>query len=135
MSCSIMKHLKAVRYRLAKLTHNKTYIMPAPVPFSAQNAKHVAALYRQSLRTARNWINQMPYYREKAAEIRLRFEQNKNISDPKELQRVLVKTEELLAKFQHPDPIIPPKRPGGIMYDRNAPPRYEEGPANFKNTV
>lgn len=109
--------------------------MPAPVPFSAQNAKNVAKLYRQALRTARNWINQNSFYREKAAEIRLRFEQNKDISDPLELEKVLTKTEELLAKFQHPDPIIPPKRPGGIMYDRNAPPRYTEGPMNFKNTV
>ena len=109
--------------------------MPAPVPFSAQNAKYVASLYRESLRTAKNWINQNSFYREKAAEIRLRFEQNKNISDPLELERVLNNTKELLAKFKHPDPIIPPNRPGGIMYDRNAPPRYEEGPKNFKNTV
>lgn len=109
--------------------------MPAPVPFSPQNAKYVASLYRTSLRTARNWINQNSFYREKATEIRLRFEQNKDISDPAELEKVFAKTEELLAKFQHPDPIIPPKRPGGIMYDRNAPPRYEKGPANFKNTV
>lgn len=108
--------------------------MPAPVPFSAANAKHVSSLFRKSLRTARNWINQTPAYREKAAEIRLQFEQNKSIADPAQLQIVLKRTEDLLAKYQHPDPIIPPKRPGGIMYDRNAPPR-EEKLHNFMNTV
>lgn len=50
-------------------------------------------------------------------------------------QKVFQTTEELLQKFQHPDPIIPPRRAGGIEYDRNVPPRYEKGPANFKNTV
>lgn len=109
--------------------------MPAPVPFSPENVKQVASLYRQSLRTARNWINQPAFYREKAAEIRLRFEQNKDIKDPLQLESVLKDTKDLLAKYNHPDPIIPPKRPGGIMYGRNAPPRYEEGPMNFKNTV
>lgn len=109
--------------------------MPAPVPFSPQNAKLVASLYRKSLRTAKNWININSYYREKAAEIRLRFEHNKNISDPVTLEKVLKETETLLAKYQHPDPIIPPKRPGGIMYDRNAPPRYQKDVLNFKNTV
>ncbi|TID30549.1 hypothetical protein CANINC_000903 [Pichia inconspicua] len=108
--------------------------MPAPVPFSPENAKLVASLLRQSLRTARNWINQNSFYREKAAEIRLRFDQNKNISDPVELERVLNKTKALLQQYQHPDPIIPPKRPGGIMYDRNAPPRHAVL-ENFKNTV
>ncbi|GMM32283.1 hypothetical protein DAMA08_050280 [Martiniozyma asiatica (nom. inval.)] len=108
--------------------------MPAPVPFSPANVKQVASLYRKSLRTARNWINQTPFYREKAAEIRLRFEQNKNISNPSELAKIIEQTELLLAKYNHPDPIIPPKRPGGIMYDRNAPPR-EEILMNFKNTV
>ncbi|AWU74426.1 hypothetical protein CAS74_004398 [Pichia kudriavzevii] len=109
--------------------------MPAPVPFSPENVKLVVSLYRRSLRTARNWINQQHFYRQKAAEIRLRFDQHKNISDPVELQRVLKETGELLAKYQHPDPIIPPKRPGGIMYDRNAPPRHVEGPKNFMNTI
>ncbi|KAG0674156.1 hypothetical protein C6P40_002478 [Pichia californica] len=109
--------------------------MPAPVPFSPQNIKLVSSLYRQSLRTAKNWININSYYREKAAEIRVRFDQYKNVSDPVELEKILENTKALLAKYQHPDPIIPPKRPGGIMYDRNAPPRYQSGPANFKNTV
>ncbi|EIF47957.1 hypothetical protein HII13_003854 [Brettanomyces bruxellensis] len=109
--------------------------MKAPVPFSPQNLKYVSSLYRRSLRTAHDWINRTDFYREKAAEIKLRFEQNRDISDPKELQKVFETTEELLEKFQHPDPIIPPRRPGGIEYDRNVPPRYEKGPANFKNTV
>lgn len=108
--------------------------MPAPVPFSPANAKHVASLFRQSLRTAKNWINQVPAYREKAAEIRLQFEQNKNIADPVQLAAVLKKTEDLLAKYRHPDPIIPPKRPGGIMYDRNAPPPHNTL-HNFMNSV
>lgn len=109
--------------------------MKGPIPYSAQNLKYVSSLYRRALRTAHNWINRNDFYRSKAAEIKLRFEQKKNISDPKELRRVLQKTEELLEKFEHPDPIIPPKRPGGIEYDRNVPPRYVKGPANFKNTV
>ncbi|VEU21150.1 DEKNAAC102111 [Brettanomyces naardenensis] len=109
--------------------------MKTPVPFSPQNLKYVSSLYRRALRTAHDWINRNDFYRSKAAEIRLRFEQNRNISDPLELRGTLEKTEEMLAKFKHPDPIIPPRRPGGIMYDRNAPPRFEKGPENFKNTV
>ncbi|ESW98664.1 hypothetical protein HPODL_05260 [Ogataea parapolymorpha DL-1] len=106
-----------------------------PVPFSPENIKTVASLYRRSLRTAADWINRRDFYRAKAAEIRLRFEQNRNVSDPKELKAIIDKTELMLNKFKHPDPIIPPQRPGGIMYDRNAPPRYSSGPVPFSNEL
>ncbi|KAG7700692.1 hypothetical protein KL929_001637 [Ogataea haglerorum] len=57
-----------------------------PVPFSPENIKTVASLYRRSLRTAADWINRRDFYRAKAAEIRHRFEQNRNVSDPQELK-------------------------------------------------
>ncbi|ODV85229.1 hypothetical protein CANARDRAFT_28508 [[Candida] arabinofermentans NRRL YB-2248] len=109
--------------------------LKTPIPYSPENVKLVASLYRRSLRTASDWINRRDFYRAKAAEIRLRFESNKNIDDPAKLKSVLERTEMMLDKFKHPDPIIPPGRPGGTMYDRNAPPRYTEGPAPFQNTV
>lgn len=66
--------------------HTYIHTMKAPVPFSPQNLKYVSSLYRRALRTAHDWINRNDFYREKAAEIKLRFEQNRDIADPKELQ-------------------------------------------------
>ncbi|CDK28094.1 unnamed protein product [Kuraishia capsulata CBS 1993] len=60
--------------------------MSSPVPFSLANKKLVSSLYRQSLRTAQNWINRKDFYRKKAAEIRGRFEANKHIEDPNQLK-------------------------------------------------
>ncbi|GME85805.1 unnamed protein product [Ambrosiozyma monospora] len=109
--------------------------MKGPVPFSPENVKLVSSMYRRSLRTAHDWINRHDFYRSKAAEIRLRFEQNKNVSDPVELKAILDKTEAMLSKFKHPDPIIPPGRPGGTSMDRNVPPRYQPEPYPFRNTI
>ncbi|OWB51922.1 hypothetical protein B5S33_g1907 [[Candida] boidinii] len=108
--------------------------MPGPVPYSTANVKAVSSLYRRSLRAAHDWINRKDFYRSKAAEIRLKFEQNKNVEDPTQLKAILSKTEQLLQQFAHPDPIVPASRPGGTKYDRNAPPP-EGSRVPFKNTV
>lgn len=97
--------------------------MPPPVPFSIANRKLVTSLYRRSLRTAHDWINKKDFYRLKAAEIRDRFEANRQVENPTQLKYLIEKTEELLETYAHPDPIIPPCRPGGTKFDRNIPPR------------
>lgn len=96
------------------------------------NRKAVQTLYRQSLRLTKSWINRRDLWREKALEIRAEFESNKGIQDPRHVQALLNNTQQLLTKYRHPDPIIPPLRPGGTKYERNIPPpplyyQYREG--------
>ncbi|KAI0464752.1 hypothetical protein LJB42_002377 [Komagataella kurtzmanii] len=97
----------------------------AVVPFSEANKKYVSSLYRKSLRTAHDWINKTEFYRVKASEIRSRYDANKHINDPNELKVIFKETEALLEDYAHPDPIIPPCRPGGSKFERNIPPRVE----------
>ncbi|ODV96432.1 hypothetical protein PACTADRAFT_49782 [Pachysolen tannophilus NRRL Y-2460] len=98
---------------------------PPVVPFSAQNVKLVSSLYRRSLRTTRDWINRPDLYRLKALEIRNLFEANRAVEDPNKLKTILDDAESLLTSYAHPDPIIPPCRPGGTRFERNIPPRSD----------
>lgn len=82
-------------------------------------------MYRRGLRSARDWINRHDHYRNKCVEIRRMFEANRDIEDPNQLNIVLKELERMLQEFEHPDPIIPPSRPGGTKHDRNIPPRNE----------
>lgn len=92
------------------------------IAFSEYNRKVVSSLYRQSLRLSKNWINRRDVWRTKALEIRQQFDQNKNIEDYRHAQALIEDTKQLLIKYQHPEPIIPSKRPGGTKYERNIPP-------------
>ncbi|AOW03712.1 hypothetical protein B0I72DRAFT_138621 [Yarrowia lipolytica] len=100
--------------------------MSHPVPFSAANKKLVTSMYRQSLKLARNWISNRQLFRQKAVEIRHKFDQNAQISNPRLLARTLDETRAHLYEFRHPDPIVPPSFPGGTKYERNVPPRMEK---------
>ncbi|KAG5358208.1 NADH dehydrogenase [ubiquinone] 1 beta subcomplex subunit 9 [Yarrowia sp. B02] len=100
--------------------------MSTPVPFSEANKKLVSSMYRQSLKLARNWISNRQLFRQKAVEIRHKFDQNAQISNPKLLERALEDTRAHLYEFRHPDPIVPPSYPGGTKYERNVPPRMEK---------
>lgn len=100
--------------------------MSQVTPFSAANRKVVQSLYHRSLKLAFNWINRRDLYRQKAVEIRAQFDLHKDVSDPKELRRLIDKTESLLEKYKHPDPFIPPQRAGGTKFERNTPPCLDE---------
>lgn len=92
----------------------------------SSNSAQITSLYRQSLRLAKSWLNKRDLYRQKALEIRYQFDQNAEETDPRRIHALVSNTQVLLKKYQHPDPIIPPQRPGGTKWERNVPPPTEE---------
>jgi NADH dehydrogenase (ubiquinone) 1 beta subcomplex subunit 9 len=52
---------------------------------SQEHKRVVQALYRESLRMTRSWINRRDLWRAKALEIRAQFDENKS-QDPKQAQ-------------------------------------------------
>lgn len=99
--------------------------MSTILPFTEANTKRVSSLFRQALRTAFDNSLKFDAYRAETIKIRQQFEANKTISDPRVLEEVIAKTESKLAQWKHPDPYVPPCRPGGTKYQRNIPPPNE----------
>ncbi|RLV96605.1 NADH dehydrogenase ubiquinone 1 beta subcomplex subunit 9 [Spathaspora sp. JA1] len=93
--------------------------MTAILPFTEANSKRIASLFRQSLRLAWSHSAKFEAYRNATIQIRQQFEANKDIRDPNQLEEVIEKTNAKLYEWRHPDPIIPPSRPGGTKYERN----------------
>eukprot|EP01134_Creolimax_fragrantissima_P007674 CFRG7674T1 len=93
--------------------------------FGPSHSLRVARLYRQALGEARSWCVTFELYREKCLEIRERFDNNKNITNKKQVDRILADTEAELHKIQHPQPYIFPTAPGGSKYERNIPPHLD----------
>jgi len=89
------------------------------LPFTEANSKRVASLFRQALRTAFDSSLKYDAYRNETIKIRQQFEANKHISNPDELEQVIAKTKAKLNEWKHPDPYIPPCRPGGTKFERN----------------
>lgn len=98
--------------------------MLATVPFTNAHRQLVVSLYRQACKTARFWNTTPEDVAREHMAIRRRFDIYKNTSDPAEVERLVASTKALLKKYQHPDPIIPPTRPGGTKFDRYLPPLY-----------
>lgn len=71
---------------------------------SAAHRSHVQSLYKRSLKLSLDWYIQRDLWRQKALEIRARFEQNKHVTNPKEIRALIEKTEQELQEFAHPDP-------------------------------
>ncbi|ODV89540.1 hypothetical protein CANCADRAFT_140497 [Tortispora caseinolytica NRRL Y-17796] len=95
-------------------------------PFTEANKAYVSSLYRQALRTSLNWTIDRSLYRVEAVGIRRKFDVNKNVADPAILKSIFTVTEQMLYETTHPEPIIPPQRPGGTKFERNAPPVLDE---------
>lgn len=93
----------------------------AILPFTEANSKRVASLFRKALRTAYDSSLKFDAYRRETINIRAQFDSNKHIEDPNELEEVLASAKAKLAEYAHPDPYIPPSRPGGTKYERNVP--------------
>lgn len=91
------------------------------LPFTEANSKRVASLFRKALRTAFDSSLKFDAYRRETLKIRSQFDTNKHISDPNELERLIAQTQAKLAEEAHPDPYIPPCRPGGTKFERNLP--------------
>ncbi|CAN3358887.1 hypothetical protein DICA3_F09296 [Diutina catenulata] len=101
--------------------------MSSPIlPFTEANSKRVASLFRSALRTAFDSSLKFDAYRQKTIEIRAAFEANKHLNTPEEVEECYAKGQAKLAEWKHPDPYIPPCRPGGTKYQRNIP--VERGP-------
>ncbi|CAH2353681.1 hypothetical protein CLIB1423_12S00584 [[Candida] railenensis] len=90
------------------------------LPFTEANTKRVSSLFRQALRTAFDHSMKWDVYRREQNKIRTLFDANSKIDDSKTLEKVIANTESKLAQWKHPDPYIPPCRPGGTKYQRNA---------------
>lgn len=91
------------------------------LPFTEANTQRVTALFRKALRTAFDQSLKFDLYRQETILIRSQFDANKHILDPKELEKVLAQARAKLAEMAHPDPYIPPCRPGGTKFERNLP--------------
>lgn len=78
-------------------------------------------LYRNSLKTLRNWTVQRGVWYTEAERLRSEFEKNKDISDPALSALQLAKGEAILKKYYHPDPYIVPHDFGGSKWERNVP--------------
>ncbi|KAK9367427.1 hypothetical protein V1509DRAFT_147364 [Lipomyces kononenkoae] len=97
--------------------------MSLVTPYSAQ---HVASIYRRLLRLSLNWAVRRDIWRKQALEIRAKFDANKNITDPRQIRDLIIEVERQLVINRHPDPYIPPSRPGGSKFERNVPPRLDK---------
>lgn len=95
------------------------------LPFTEANTRRVASLFRQALRTAFDSSLKFDAYRRETIRIRQQFEAERHITDVNELEKVIAKTERKLKEWKHPDPYIPPCRPGGTKFERNIPPPKE----------
>lgn len=92
----------------------------------------IQALYRHSLRLTKSWINRRDLWRGKALEIRACFDENRNVRDKYQIDSLVNQMKDMLVKYRHPDPIIPPQRPDGTKFERNIPTepllyKYREG--------
>lgn len=81
----------------------------------------VSSLYRRSLKLSLDWSVDRGIWRGQAMYLRSLFEANKDVKDPRAQRAIYQETEDLLEKWKHPDPYIPPTAPGGSKYERNLP--------------
>jgi len=95
--------------------------------FDQAHRLYVQKLYKRSLKTALDWYIRRDLWRQKALEIRHRFEQNRDIATPRQVQRVLSETEKELNDWRHPDPYKFPTQAEGSKWERNLPPTYVNG--------
>ncbi|KAI7907032.1 uncharacterized protein BX663DRAFT_494591 [Cokeromyces recurvatus] len=92
------------------------------IPGSTAHRLHVQSLYKRSLKLSLDWYIQRDLWRQKALQIRARFDQNKNITNPKQIQALVQNTEKELQEWAHPDPYKLPMGPDGTKWERNLPP-------------
>lgn len=113
-------------------------------PVSVAHRLHVQSLYKRSLKLSLDWYIQRDLWRQKALAIRAQFEQNKALTNPKEIQVVVQNAEKELQEWAHPDPykcnliifensrdrltltfffsFLVPMGPEGTKWERNLPP-------------
>ncbi|KAF9436381.1 hypothetical protein BGZ76_004112 [Entomortierella beljakovae] len=86
----------------------------------------VQSLYRRSLKTAQDWYIDTNLFRRKAVELRMQFDANKNLTQPRQIAQAVRTAERQLEELRHPDPYIAPTAPGGTKFERNVHPPTAE---------
>ncbi|KAF9360246.1 hypothetical protein BGX26_010047 [Mortierella sp. AD094] len=86
----------------------------------------VQSLYKRSLKTAQDWYIDTNLFRRKAVELRMQFDANKNLRQPRQIAQVIETAERQLTELRHPDPYIAPTAVGGSKFERNAHPDTAE---------
>ena len=84
---------------------------------TASHTLRVTRLYRRSLKNLMNWVVWRDLWIEKSLELRAEFDANKNVTDPRLIEKIVSEGEARLAELQHPDPynsaraVLPPIAP------------------------
>ncbi|KAF8970511.1 hypothetical protein BGZ46_010485 [Entomortierella lignicola] len=86
----------------------------------------IQSLYKRSLKTAQDWYIDTNLFRRKAVELRMQFEANRNVHNPRRLASIVQDAERQLNELRHPDPYIAPTAVGGSKFERNAHPDTAE---------
>ena len=79
-------------------------------------------LYRSALRHSCSWMSSRAHWYEEARGIRHRFEQNRHVTDPAVMDKLLAEGEDELHNHLHPDIYQPAFSHGSSLYGRNPPP-------------
>ncbi|KAI5481876.1 hypothetical protein MNV49_000153 [Pseudohyphozyma bogoriensis] len=96
---------------------------PAVSPFSVAHKRYVQHLYRRALKGSLDWYVRRDLWRNKAIEIRVQFERNRDVKDPRAVAALLNEAEKEVQRLSHPDPYKPSLFPDGTKWERNVPPR------------
>lgn len=64
----------------------------------------VKSLYKRCLKLSLDWTIQRDVWRQEALHIRHQFNQNLHVTNPVEIQALMLATEQKLLEWEHPDP-------------------------------
>merc|ERR1711939_612000 len=105
--------------------HGQT--MSAVSPFSQAHKRYVQLLYRRALKSSLDWYIRRDLWRDRAIEIRVAFERNRHVRDPRAVAQLLREAEKTVEALSHPNPYRAPFSPDGTKWERNlAPPMFTE---------
>lgn len=69
-------------------------------------ANQALSLYRRLLKNQLDWTINKRIWRKESMKIRHAFEMNRDISDPRLAQKIIVDGERYLESVKHPDPFV-----------------------------
>ena len=96
----------------------------APFAPNLTHQQRVTRLYRQALRTSRDWCVDIELWLQHARTIQQEFRANKDVP-LLEGERLAQRGLERLLDYRSPEPLTRPYMPGGCTYQRNVPPPLE----------
>ncbi|KAL7415589.1 hypothetical protein BDY24DRAFT_433610, partial [Mrakia frigida] len=91
--------------------------------YSHAHKIYVKSLFKRAVMEAKATLFRRKIeWTRRAAEIRAEFEDARELTDPRTIGAwIREKEKELVVNYSH-NPIIHPRMPGGVMYERNTPP-------------